>query len=118
MKTGTNFEQASYSAAEMDASTSRLRYPAEEFQQRAFPGAIRSDNPNHIGPRDRERHIVECPNFFFLPILWPEPTQWMTDGAFDRMAKAVLRSALVANKVMFAQIFNRNNWAGHCSDLA
>src|SRR5258705_12464092 len=61
MEAGTNFEQAGQTAAHLDVTVCRISDSRNNFQQRAFTGAIAADNADPLALRDVEINVAQGP---------------------------------------------------------
>jgi hypothetical protein len=61
MKSGSNFEQASYSAFDPDAPFGWFGNAAQNLQERAFSCAISPDNPDDLASLDLKRNVSQSP---------------------------------------------------------
>src|ERR1700680_85936 len=61
MKPGADFQQASYPALNPDPANGWFSDPAENFQERGFPGPVPTDNANDVSLVNLKRNVFHGP---------------------------------------------------------
>ena len=64
VKTGPHFEQAADAAANDRPAGGRLGNTRHDFQERAFAGAVATNDADHFPRLHVERHVLKGPEFF------------------------------------------------------
>ncbi len=64
VETCSNFQQGRNTSFYLDFACRRFGYPAENFKQRGFPGAITADDSHAVTLVYLEGDILKSPKFF------------------------------------------------------
>jgi hypothetical protein len=92
-----DLQEAAHPAVEVDGSFGHLCDAGQNFQQRAFSGAIAADQPEHVAALDVEADVPQRPE-----LLARRPRKWMTHAAYDRLGECRSRSVVVPDRVFLA----------------
>src|SRR2546421_3485953 len=109
MKTGPDFEKSADSAVDIDSARGRLGDSVQNFQERAFAGAIAADDSERFATFHVERNILERPKGFRCRS--SAAAQAVDQSARQTGQLIVQRSvtaqaALVRDAVRLAQVLN------------
>src|ERR1700743_2767352 len=102
MKSCADFEKTGDAPVDPDSPLAGNGDPAEEFQKRAFAGAVFAKDADHIALLDLERNVFQRPKVdlleFFLT-LRAQPCQRRTDCSLHCVAKTIAGVLLMADGI-------------------
>src|SRR5262249_53771420 len=125
MKSRPNLKQACDAPPQHNLSLCWLRDAAQDLEERALSGAVTANDTKNLTLLDREAHIPERPELFYLIALNDlTPAEHVDclarkvaglacDHVAQRMVVPSLFASPVAEQVALGQIFNRDDGIRH-----
>src|SRR5919106_1147347 len=108
MKTRADLQQRADPAANFSKACSWYRNPGQYFEQRAFSGAVGSNDPDNLARLDFKRDIFQRPKTFSLATRVAVPMEQQTETFRDLIAQSVMARFSHHDLVLFRQLFYSN----------
>src|SRR6478752_1677682 len=121
MKAGSHLQEAPHAAAQFDPSPRRLGDLAEDFQKRALPRAVATDDADDFARLHFKADIFQGPELLTCPLAMvprseaPQPIQWGLRDLGQTLAKRPIAagSLLVIYEIALAEVFDANGRTRH-----